>query len=198
MISIILAGVGGQGIILASDILGEAARLDGYKVSITETKGLAQRGGSVLSFIRIYKNGFVSPIIPLNSADILIGFELLESLRRINYLRKDGVAILNTRRIDPINVKMRMHNYPSFDAIRREFNKLTDKIYIINAYEIAAKVGSTRSENIVLLGFATGLSALPLSQESIIEAMKSRIPGRYLEVNIKAFQLGMNFAKKVK
>ena len=199
MMDIVMAGVGGQGVMLASRILGRAAQLEGYKVSITVTRGLAQRGGSVVNFVRFYRDGeVVSPIIPIGKADILVGFEMLESLRRLMYLRKEGIVVLNVREIHPINVKMQRDNYPREKDIISTMSKIARYVYTINAREIARTIGNPRAENIVILGFLTGLRIIPITRDSIVNAIKVLIPGKYMESNLRAFEMGLRKGKEAK
>ena len=199
MMDIVMAGVGGQGVMLASRILGRAAQLEGYKVSITVTRGLAQRGGSVVNFVRFYRDGeMVSPIIPMGKADILVGFEMLESLRRLMYLRKEGIVILNVREIHPINVKMQRDNYPREKDIISAMSKIARSVYTINAREIARTIGNPRAENIVILGFLTGLRIIPITRDSIVNAIKVLIPEKYMESNLRAFEMGLRKGKEAK
>jgi len=199
MMDIVMAGVGGQGVMLASRILGRAAQLEGYKVSITVTRGLAQRGGSVVNFVRFYRDGeVVSPIIPIGKADILVGFEMLESLRRLMYLRKEGIVVLNVREIHPINVKMQRDNYPREKDIISTMSKIARSVYTINAREIARTIGNPRAENIVILGFLTGLRIIPITRDSIVNAIKVLIPEKYMESNLRAFEMGLRKGKEAK
>ncbi|MHA1617327.1 MAG: indolepyruvate oxidoreductase subunit beta [Candidatus Njordarchaeales archaeon] len=198
MTDIVLTGVGGQGIVFASNLLATAAMNNGYKVKLTHRKGLAQRGGSVLSFVRIYQNTNVSPIIPFSKADLLLGFEVLESLRNINYVKSNGVAVINFRKIEPVNIKIGMHQYPSDDEIRRILNNSSIKYYLIDAREIALSTNNPRGENVALVGFAAGLELLPISKDALIEAIRTISPPKYAELNIRTLERAYQRAQEVK
>ena len=198
MINIILTGIGGQGIVFSSRLLATAAINSGYRVKVTERVGLAQRGGSVLSFVRIFKDSEPSPIIPKGKADLLVGFEVLEGLRNIHYLRRDGYLVLNRSKAEPINIKLGMHKYPSDDEIRNILENYSVKHYFIDAKEISMKHENPRGENVALIGFVTGLGILPLEKDSLLGAIKIISPKKYLEKNRATFETGYEEGVRVR
>ncbi|MHA1589044.1 MAG: indolepyruvate oxidoreductase subunit beta [Candidatus Njordarchaeales archaeon] len=195
---IVLTGVGGQGIVFASNLIATAAIISGYKVKLTERKGLAQRGGSVLSFLRIYKDTNVSPIIPISSADLLLGFEMMETIRNIRYIKPGGVVVMNSRKIYPVNVKIGMHKYPSEKEVREILESRSLKYHIIDAQKIALSVNNPRGENVALIGFASGLGLLPIDKGILIEAIRIRSPPKYAEANIRALEKAYLLAREVR
>lgn len=192
--SIVVAGVGGQGTLLASKILSEAAQRRGLFVRTSETIGMAQRGGSVSSHIRIGSQD-VSPVIPLRHADVLIGFELAEAARQLNRLKPDASAAVNLDCIIPTNVALRQGEYHCDEYLSAIKNNIGRGFYI-NAAPIAIEAGDARTLNIVLLGFSVGAGILPFEEDEIKEAMECCIKPRLLEINRKAFIMGAEAARK--
>ena len=192
--SIVIAGVGGQGTLLASKILSEAAQRRGLFVRTSETIGMAQRGGSVSSHIRIGSQD-VSPVIPLRHADILIGFELAEAARQLNRLKPDASAVVNVDCIIPTNVALRQGEYHCDEYLSAIKNNIGRGFYI-NAAPMAIEAGDARALNIVLLGFSVGAGILPFEEDEIREAMECCIKPRLLEINRKAFLMGAEAARK--
>ena len=192
--SIVIAGVGGQGTLLASKILSEAAQRRGLFVRTSETIGMAQRGGSVSSHIRIESQD-VSPVIPLRHADVLIGFELAEAARQLNRLKPDASAVVNVDCIIPTNVALRQGEYYCDEYLSAIKNNIGRGFYI-NAAPMAIEAGDARALNIVLLGFSVGAGILPFEEDEIREAMECCIKPRLLEINRKAFLMGAEAARK--
>ena len=192
--SIVIAGVGGQGTLLASKILSEAAQRRGLFVRTSETIGMAQRGGSVSSHIRIGSQD-VSPVIPLRHADVLIGFELAEAARQLNRLKPDASAVVNVDCIIPTNVALRQGEYYCDEYLSAIKNNICRGFYI-NAASMAIEAGDARALNIVLLGFSVGAGILPFEEDEIREAMECCIKPRLLEINRKAFLMGAEAARK--
>ena len=190
--SIVIACVGGQGTLLASRILSEAAQRRGLFVRTSETIGMAQRGGCVSSHLRIGSEE-ISPVIPLRHADILIGFEPAEAARQINRLKPGASAVVNTDCIVPTNVALRLGEYNCdqyIDAIKRNIRR----VFFINAASLAIKAGDAKTLNMVLLGLSSGAGMLPFSDSEIAAAMKCCIKPGLLEMNRKAFMLGAETA----
>lgn len=192
--SIVVAGVGGQGTLLASKILSEAAQRRGLFVRTSETIGMAQRGGSVSSHIRIGSQD-VSPVIPLRHADVLIGFELAEAARQLNRLKPDASAVVNVDCIIPTNVALRQGEYHCDEYLSAIKNNIGRGFYI-NAAPMAIEAGDARTLNIVLLGFSVGAGILLFGEDEIREAMECCIKPRLLEINRKAFLMGAEAARK--
>ena len=192
--SIVIAGVGGQGTLLASKILSEAAQKRGLFVRTSETIGMAQRGGSVSSHLRIGSHD-VSPVIPLRHADVLIGFELAEAARQLNRLKPDAFAVVNVDCIVPTNVALRQGEYHC-DEYLRVIKSNIGRGFYLNAAPMAIEAGDARTLNIVLLGFSVGAGILPFEEDEIKEAMQCCIKPRLLEINRKAFLIGAEAARK--
>lgn len=181
---ILIVGIGGQGTILASNILGEACLIENRHVRGAETHGMAQRGGSVESHIRI--GGVHGPLIPPGQADLLISFDLLEALRYSHYLKEGGKMVANRRIVLPTSVYTQKIAVPSEDEIIAALKKY--HICLLDADRIATEAGSPLSQNVVMLGAAAG--AMPLRAGSLLEAVKRLVPKKTIEINVKAFEAG--------
>lgn len=181
---ILIVGIGGQGTILASNILGEACLLEGRHVRGAETHGMAQRGGSVESHIRI--DGLFGPLIPPGHADLLISFDLLEALRYSHYVKKDGKMVVNRQLVLPTSVFMQNLVVPSQGEIIAALKKY--HLCLLDADKIAEEAGSPLSQNVVMLGAAS--LSIPLKPESLVEAVKFLVPKKTVEINVKAFEMG--------
>ncbi|KYC45995.1 MAG: Indolepyruvate oxidoreductase subunit IorB [Candidatus Methanofastidiosum methylothiophilum] len=184
--NILICGVGGQGTILASYVLGNAALKEGHKVRLGEIHGMAQRGGSVVSHVRMGDEVY-GPVIPQGKADILIAFEPLEALRNISYLRKGGKTILNTEKINPISVSLGECEYPPIDEILFILSE-KGKVYHFNATEIAKGLGNQVVMNMVLIG-ALSLLEIPIKNETLLETIKDTL-SKKADINLKAFEAG--------
>ena len=182
--NIMIVGVGGQGTLLTSRILGGMTRAAGYDVKLSEVHGMAQRGGSVVTFVR-YGTEVAEPIVEEGQADVLIAFEMLEALRYAHFLKKDGVIIVNEQRIDPITVVTGAAQYPEniIENLEKEYN-----VYKVNAMEEALKLGNSRVFNIIVLGVAA--KHMDFSKEAWLEAIEKTVPPKTVEINKKAFLLG--------
>ena len=193
--NILLTGVGGQGLMLLSAVLGEALVAADIPVVTQEQHGLAQRSGSISAHIRIGEA--YSPMIPYGSADMIIAMEAMEALRYIEYLRKDGVIIMNSRLMHPVIetsniVAKRRENlsYVTLEQIREKLAIVTDHVQVIDANQLATESGNPRTENIVLLGAASRATGFPLSRSQLLDAVKRIVPENTVEANIKAFEYG--------
>jgi indolepyruvate ferredoxin oxidoreductase beta subunit len=187
---IVVAGVGGQGTLLASRLLAEAAIKSGMHVKIGETYGMAQRGGPVMGHIQI--GGETSnPQIRKAEADVLIGFEPVEAVRRgVTYLKKDGLALINTRVTAPVEVVSGMIPYPDMDKLMELLKQVTGNIHEFDATGIAEKAGDPITTNIVMLGALTESGLLSYSEETVLETLKESLRPQFLELNLRAFELG--------
>lgn len=183
--SIILSGVGGQGIILAGDIISLVAMEKGCDVKKAEVHGMAQRGGSVITTVR-FGDKIYSPIIGPNMADIIVAMEKLEGLRNIDYLNDEGIMIVNDYRFDPITVSSGAADYPE-DVIER-IRKIAKKTYIVKGKDIAVELGNIRIMNIVMLGALARI--LQFEKDIWISVMERRIPKKFFDVNLKGFLAG--------
>ncbi len=183
--NILIAGVGGQGVLLTSKIIAEAALLQGLDVKQSEVHGMAQRGGSVLSQVRFGDKVF-SPIISEGEADLLIGFEPLETARYLHFLHNDGIVVYNTRPIGTIGVSIGKETYPQ--DIHETIRKHASKVHHFDATNVAVEVGEKRAVNLVLMGAA--LRFLPLKESVVDEAITNSVPKKVLDINRKAFLAG--------
>ncbi len=186
--NIIICGVGGQGIILTSEILAIAGMESGFDVKKSEVHGMSQRGGSVVSHIRIGEKIY-SPLIEKGKCDFLLSFEKAETLRWVHYLKKDEpVIIVNDLEIVPPLVSLGLDQYP--ERIEENLKNITKNLYIIPALKIAEELGEPRSANILLLGFLSKF--LPFEEKIWEEAIKKNIPQNLIYVNLEAFKKGKN------
>jgi indolepyruvate ferredoxin oxidoreductase beta subunit len=197
-VNIIVAGVGGQGSILASHILAEAAILaetestGGEKVNVRvgETFGAAMRGGAVASHVR-FGEGVYGPLVSRGQADMVIALEPLEGLRiAVEYIKQDGIAVLNDESIPPVDVKIGAVRYPGIGEIKAALEELGAAVRIVAGNRLAEQAGTAKALNIVMLGAAFGSGILPFGEEILLEAIKRRVPQRFLEANLQAFKLG--------
>lgn len=185
--SIMIVGVGGQGTLLASRILGNAVISEGYDVKVSEVHGMSQRGGSVVTYVR-YGEKVQSPIIEKGCADTVLAFELLEAKRAVPYLKKDGKIIVNTQKINPMPVILGAAEYP--DDIDNVLNANAD-VTALDAAKLAMEAGNIKAVNVVLIGVLAKNTEIPY--EVWIETIKNTVPEKFLEVNLKAFELGYNY-----
>lgn len=181
---ILIVGIGGQGTILASNILGEACIIEHRQIRGAETHGMAQRGGSVESHIRI--DGQFGPLIAPGQADLLISFDLLEALRYSHYLKKDGKIVVNSHLVFPTSVFTQKLNAPLDDEIIAALKK--HPLCLLDADRLAAEAGSPLAANVVMLGAAAG--TMPLKPASLLEAVKRLVPKKTVEINVRAFESG--------
>jgi indolepyruvate ferredoxin oxidoreductase, beta subunit len=188
-LNIIICGVGGQGVVLLSELLGSMAVRDGIAVKGSEVLGMAQRGGSVFSNIRLGGDA-LAPLTPEGKVDVLIAVEPSEALRNIQYLVKGGVVVLNSRTVLPFTVFLGKSGYPSLKEIQAGLGKVTDKIITLDATAIAQAAGSLQAANVVMLGALYGTGLMPMSVETAKAAVLGRFKGKTGETNIKAFDLG--------
>ena len=182
--NIMIVGVGGQGTLLTSRILGGIAMQAGYDVKLSEVHGMAQRGGSVVTYVR-YGENVAEPIVEVGQADVLIAFERLEALRYAHFLKKDGAIVVNDWRIDPITVVTGAAEYP--DNIIEDLEK-EHKVFKVNAMEEALKLGNSRVFNIIVLGVAA--KHMDFSKEAWLNVIEKTVPPKTVEINKQAFLLG--------
>ena len=186
--NIMIVGVGGQGTLLTSRILGGITVTAGYDVKLSEVHGMAQRGGSVVTYVR-YGKEVAEPIVEEGQADVLIAFERLEALRYAHFLKKDGVIIVNDQRIDPMPVVTGVAKYP--ENIIEELSK-EHKVISIDAQEEALKMGNSRVFNVIILGVAAKHMDFP--KEQWIEVVKNTVPPKTVDINVAAFERGYEIA----
>ncbi len=184
----LLAGVGGQGTILASDVLAEVALTSGYDVKKSEVHGMAQRGGSVNTHIRWDTEQVHSPLIGLGEADMLLAFEEAEALRYAEYLRPGGAAIINCHAIKPITVTSGGASYPTEDQVQAVYAGLTERFRLVPGTAIAEELGNIRTANVVLLGALSSLLDIPV--KTWLGVIEKRVPPKYVDLNREAFLRG--------
>lgn len=183
-----IVGVGGQGTLLASRIIGNVAIKAGYDVKVSEVHGMSQRGGSVVTYVK-YSDKVYSPLIFEGEADFLLAFEELEAYRWLPYLKKGGKLIVNTQKMDPMPAITGAMKYPE-NIIEKIQQKISD-ITAFDALSCAKEAGTVKAVNIVLIGcFAKNSN---VDKEIWIEAIKETVPQKFLDINLKAFELGYNF-----
>jgi len=193
--NIVLTGVGGQGILLAAEILGTAALKEGLNVRVSEIHGMAQRGGAVVSNVRIGEN-VLAPTFLDGKADVLLGFEPLETLRNLNLASEKTTTIMSDERITPTELTAKMVDYPSLTKIIDKIRSFTRDIIVVEAAKLAKEAGNILTENVVLIGALAATKKMPIKDESIIEALKELVPTKNLETNIKAFKHGYEYTQK--
>ena len=184
---ILLTGVGGQGVILASDALAEIAMKAGHDVKKSDSLGMSQRGGSVVSHLRLGRQVF-SPMIRKGEADILLAFERLEGARWADYLHERSIAIINDLAIPPLSVVGGASAYPSTAEVEEIIRRYTDQVYIIPGTQIAQEMGNPQVLNVLLVGFLSVF--LDIEEQSYIEDLSQRVPQKVLQLNLKAFARG--------
>ncbi|GAH30899.1 unnamed protein product [marine sediment metagenome] len=189
-----LIGVGGQGTIKASTIIGEAAMKKGLNVVMSEVHGMAQRGGTVVTELKIGEAH--SPLIEEGAADLLIAFEPTEALRSLNKINSESFVIVNSAPIVPFTVSLGISEYPELFSIFEELKDKINNLLIINAQKIAKEAGNIISENMVLLGAAVATPEFPIDKDLIIQSMKENLPLKSIETNLKSFEMGFEEAKK--
>lgn len=193
-LNVVVAGVGGQGNIVISSIIGDALVEKGYLVIIGETFGASQRGGAVMSHLRISTTKHYGPLLPDGHADIVLGMEPLETLRVLKqYGNPKVITILNPRPINPITVLSGESRYPDLDKLVEAIKGLSGKTLIVNATEEAQKLGNPMFTNVILIGALASLNILPLDVNSIGRILGDRFP-KALEANMKAFNRGLKLA----
>ncbi len=185
--SIMIVGVGGQGSLLASKLLGKLLMNEGLDVKVSEVHGMSQRGGSVVTYVRCGDKVY-SPIIDKGGADYIVSFEKLEAARWVEYLKKGGVIITNTQQIDPMPVITGATEYP--EDILDELNKKV-RVDALDALSLATEAGSAKAVNIVLMGRLA--KHFDISYEKWIEAIETTVAPKFVELNKKAFELGYNY-----
>ena len=184
--NIMIVGVGGQGTLLASRILGNAVISEGYDVKVSEVHGMSQRGGSVVTYVK-YGDKVYSPVIDEGEADVILAFELLEAYRALPFLKKGGKIIVNDQRIDPMPVITGAASYPA--DIAKKLSEVAD-VTVVDALSLAKEAGNIKAVNVALIGVMAKSSEL--SYDRWVKTLEDTVPQKFLEVNKKAFDLGYN------
>ena len=190
--SVMIAGVGGQGILLVSKVIGSFCAHMGYDVKVSEVHGMSQRGGSVVTHVRYGADKVYSPVIDLGEADLLLSFELLEAARCLPYLKKGGHLITSTQQIDPMPVITGAAQYP--ENLVEKLRAAGAELVAVDALSLAEQAGTAKASNVVLMGVLAARMDYPM--ELWQKAIEQCVPAKFLELNKKAFELGLN-AKSV-
>lgn len=194
-INFLLAGVGGQGTILASDVLVNVGLASGYQAKQAEVHGMSQRGGSVTSFVRWGKTVY-SPLVGAGEVDVLLAFEKVEALRSLRQLRPGALAVVNMEAIEPVTVTSGNAAYPDDDRLYAAVAQVTERAAYINGAELAAQVGNPRTANVVLLGALAalmerqGAAGPQVPVDTWLAVIIERVPAKYVELNKRAFEAG--------
>jgi len=183
--NIMIVGVGGQGSLLASKLMGKALLIEGYDAKVSEVHGMSQRGGAVVTYVR-YGDKVYSPIVDVGQAELIVSFELLEAARWINHLAPGGQVVTNTQRIDPIPVIMGAAEYP--ENLVEKMESTGAKVDAFDALALAEEAGSSKTVNIVMMGRLS--KYFPFPQETWQKALEESVPAKFLEMNRTAFKLG--------
>jgi indolepyruvate ferredoxin oxidoreductase beta subunit len=195
-INIIICGVGGQGVVVMSELLGNAAVRDGVEVKGSEVLGMAQRGGSVFSNIRLGSTA-ISPLTPEGKCDVMVAVEPSEALRNIQYLGPESVVVLNSRAVIPYTVFMGKSNYPKQEDILAKLKRVTDRVIVLDATKLAEEAGSLQSANVVMMGALFGSELVPITVATAKAVIEAKFPAKAAVPNLKAFDLGYEVAQKV-
>jgi len=199
ILNLLITGVGGQGNVLASQILGMAAVKKGLKVTIGETFGLSQRGGPVMSHVRFHQKEYIAPLIPPNSCHIIMGLEPLETIRVLPDLANESsIVLVNERPIYPLNVIAGEVEYPDPLWIKEVIQANTKKCYWINATKKAMEIGGAIYLNSIMLGALSAIKEFPLDSQDILAIFEERFKGEQLTLNKKAFNVGIELMERLK
>jgi len=194
--NIVLAGVGGQGTLLAAEIIGSAAVQDGLNVRVSEIHGMAQRGGAVVSNVRIGERVLASTVLE-GRADVLLGFEPLETIRNLKYASERTLVIMSDERVPPAELALKGIRYPCVGEIVEKIKRFSENIILMEASRLAEEAGSSLTQNSVLIGALAGTEKLPVKTETLMQALKELVPQKHVDANVKAFKLGYGSVKKV-
>ncbi|MDV3104076.1 indolepyruvate oxidoreductase subunit beta [Thermococcus waiotapuensis] len=195
--NVVITGVGGQGILTAANLLGWAALRAGYKVRVGEVHGMSQRFGSVIAYVRFGEDVY-GAMVPEGKGDVILSFEPVEALRYINYLRKGGLVFTNSRPIPPVQVSMGLATYPSLEEMRKIIEEdFGGRFMAFDAEKLAMEAGNIVTTNVVLIGALTQTPGFPLSAEHVKEVIKVSVPPKAVDVNMRAFDLGVKAAREM-
>jgi len=189
--SIVLSGVGGQGLITLGKILGKAFMKNGYYVKVAETHGLSQRGGSVVVYVKYSNKRNFSPIIPPGFGDIYVSLELIESVRNLYLLRKNATIVANDLILPPPAA----NNIPAREELIKELKDFGN-IHLVDASKIASEIGNITVTNTVILGYLVGKNIIKISQENMLESIKENLKQKFWDINIMAFTKGLELSSE--
>lgn len=195
--NLLIVGTGGQGVIRAIQILAWAALLDNYKVRTAETHGMAQRGGSVSSFLR-FGSDVEGPLIPSGSSQIIIALEASEAVRNFRYADSNTIFLINNKIFVPPSVQLMNMDYPDLESIKSFLKQISSKVFLINGHKEALKAGDVRTLNIYMLGVLMGTKKLPIKQETLENSIRRFIPRKVQEINKIAFNNGIEKGKLIR
>jgi len=190
--NIVLAGVGGLGILLAAEIIGTAAVKEGYNVRVSELHGMAQRGGAVVSHVRIDEKA-LAPTVLEGTADAIVSLEPMEALRNIKFATPKTIVLVNTKPFKISGTK-----YPEVNVLLEQLRNFTKNTILIDAAALAEKAGTGITQNVVMMGALAAVKRLPMKVETLKEALRELVPTKYLNINMKAFELGYDYVKASK
>ena len=190
-----IVGVGGQGILLSSQVIGKAALDKGLDVYMSEVHGMAQRGGVVVTTVKLGDKVY-SPLVGDGDADVILGFEPVESYRALKKASKDTWIVTNTSTIVPFTVSVGKEEYPSVDDLFDSLDRATERLVKLDAEKLAKEAGASITQNIVMIGGLTATETLPLTKEEMMESIKKNVPEKFIDINIKAFEKGYDKVKK--
>ncbi len=188
-LDLVFTGVGGQGVVVLSDIFCEAALIDGFDVAKAEIHGMAQRGGSISAHVRI-GDKVLSPLIERGKAGIIVGFEVLETARALPMLKPTGTVIVNTKFIPPNCLSVSSEKPLKIETLLNMIQDRAPNVYKVDGLEIAAKLGNLLVLNTIMLGAVSAIPEIPIKQESFQQAIAGRLKEKYIKLNLQAFQLG--------
>ena len=190
--SIQIVGVGGQGVLLASMVLGTAAMEAGHRVAMSEVHGMAQRGGTVLCTLR-FGDGVHSPLEAAGGADLLMGFEPVETCRNLNLANKDTKVLMNLDPVYPSMVAAGFEEYPKIDDLVKAVSDVTDNLVTIDATSIAIEAGKAVTANAVMIGAVAAAEGFPLGKDLLKDALVANVPKKFVDLNLKAFEMGYEY-----
>jgi len=195
-LNVIVTGVGGQGNVLISQLMGKALVRAGYRVTIGETYGASQRGGAVMSHLRVSRQAQYGPLIPYGQADVILGLEPVETLRVLAQYGNPSVTVItNSRPVYPLAVAIGAARYPTVEQITTALEELSNRAWLINATDIAVELGAPILANIVMVGALVGADVLPLAAQELELEFQESLSADRLEANLKAFRRGLAEAK---
>ena len=196
-LNLIICGVGGQGNILISSLIAAALSKKGYHVTVGDTFGAAQRGGAVFSSVRVSRKRSYGPLIPEGKAHLVLGLEPLETLRLLQkYGNSDTTCITNTRPVYPLGVMLSNLKYPATDEMKEIIRSISKQAWFIDASDIASKLGDQIVLNVIMAGALIGSEQLPVTRKDIEDEMRAAFPAAKMELNLKAFEEGINALKR--
>ncbi|WP_010480082.1 indolepyruvate oxidoreductase subunit beta [Thermococcus zilligii] len=195
--NVVITGVGGQGILTAANLLGWAALRAGYKVRVGEVHGMSQRFGSVIAYVRFGEDVY-GAMVPEGKGDVILSFEPVEAFRYINYLKRGGLVFTNSRPIPPVQVSMGLATYPSLEEMRKIIEEdFGGRFMAFDAEKLAMEAGNIVTTNVVLIGALTQTPGFPLSAEHVKEVIRVSVPPKAVDVNMRAFDLGVKAAREM-